>query len=460
MRLAPLSRRTVATLAATSLITAGGIATGGFTGIAEAQTVTSISPSFSNNVGSPTFVISGTGFNPATASVALVPTFTATGVGNINGTVDVQNSPTNGSSLTVSFPLDNAAPSTPTGGGYDVQVTQPSLPASTVAACGRVCFNINQPSQPNITSSAFDTATGRTVGTGKLILGGTNFARGAGVQFLLPDGSNDGNLVFTAENGTSTGYPSTTQIKGGYTQASGFVAGQHFLRVVNTDGQAGSTVEFWQPRIDTVAPSRLGQGGSATVTVTGAGFRAGSKIAINASSSDLTVGPSTVNDTGTVISAVVTATSSASTSVARTVTVVGPDGGFNARTGVFAIGAAPSVTGISVPNIGRNAQSIAATITGTGFSATNPLTQFSFGGGGLTAATQTVASDGTSAVVQLTATPDAVLGGRSITATNPDIGKGTLGPNTAGNFPLNVTPAPIISSVTPGGQNRVITQTV
>ncbi len=460
MRLAQLTRRTTATIAATSLLTVGGIVTGGLVGVANAQTVTDISPAFSNNVGSPTFVIRGTGFNPATASVALVPTFTATGVGAISGTVDVQNSPANGSSLTVSFPLDNAAPSTPAGGGYDVQVSQPGVPAATVASCGRVCFNINQPSQPSVTGSAFDTATGRGIGTGKLILTGRSFARGGAVQFVLPNGAVDDKLVFTAENGTSTGYPSTTQIKGGYTQASGFTPGQHFLRVVNTDGQTGGTLEFWQPQIDAVAPSRLGQGGSTTVVVTGQGIRAGSKILINASSSDLTVGPSTVNEAGTQISAVVTATSSASTSVARTVTIAGPDGGYTARAGVFAIGAAPSVNSISVSQIGRNASAVAATISGSGFISSNPLTQFSFGGGGLTASTQSVAGDGTSAVVLLTATPDAVLGGRSVTATNPDIGTGTLGPNTAGQYPLTVTPAPIISAVTPGGQNRGITQNV
>ncbi|MCU1593778.1 MAG: hypothetical protein JWO12_1170, partial [Frankiales bacterium] len=213
------TRRLAALTAVTSLLSAAGLASGAFVGVAgAAPSAGSLTPgAVSNAVTSATnFTLTGSGFTPNTATVTLHPTKPGDEVGDISGTVDTANS--TDTTLKFSATLTLAAPEP-----YDVVVSQPALnlAGKETSTCPK-CLTVTNPGRPTVTSVKGDSA----LGDGYLIITGTNFARGAKVEFLKPDLTVDPQLTFTAGKDTTnsttmqtthtTGYPSSTTLKGLY----------------------------------------------------------------------------------------------------------------------------------------------------------------------------------------------------------------------------------------------------
>jgi hypothetical protein len=501
MRLATLARRTVAITAATALLTAGAFSGAGIAhavGPAPVVDSSNINPSAAFNTATATVKFGGTFFNPATDKPKLQPAFPAQPGGAlvipITGTVDPQNSTT--TVLTASFALTLAAP-----GSYDVLIDRndvgPGGTTTTTYVGCTACFGVTSLGAPTSTNVVFGPSpgppTGINRGAGSLDISATNSARGASVQFLNLDCSNDGAATFVARNpnndsatATRSGYPSSTLLQGNYTAAVGFNPGRHYLRILNTDGRVNSptdcsvgSADFYLPYFTAgnVVPSSRGAGSvNQTVTVTGQGFRQGSKLIVAnlngggcMGGRDVTMGTSTVSTDGTTISAPVTLQDSCSSfdpvsnvSLAgRSVTISGPDGANFSVGNAFVATAPPVVSSLNRSTLGRGG-SFDLTITGTGFVAGvggAPSTAFSFGGGGVTGVTKTVLSS-SQAVVTVVAASDAILGGRSVTATNPDAGTTKLGADSVGKFPLTINPAPFPTNISPASAGKATSKSI
>jgi hypothetical protein len=452
-------RRTSALVGATALVTAAGISTGVLTGVASAAPVAStLSPNAVSNAtnGASTFHIFGSGFQP-TDTVEIRPTVVPTSAPNYAKEVVVidgtrSNGVPNANDITFTANLFNAAPQ-----AYDIAV----VPLNGAEGVCESCLLVTAPGRPTVNAVAGN-------GAGTFTVTGTNFAKGAKVEWLLPDGVTvDPAMVFspgTDSNTThTTGYPSSTSLKGTYTATAAAAAGKHLLRVTNTDGAQSKNpvVEFWQPKYTSIAPNKIGRGASnIPTTVTGSGIRAGSAFSISQSSStvsDITIGTATVTGS-TSISAPVSV-SKAGTASVRNLTVVGPDGGFVAVTGPVTITNPPAIDDQALDPIGQGGTAT-RTITGTGFA---PGVTFSSPSDtGVTYVTKTVAGDGLSATVDITVAPDATVGNvETTTVTNPDggssdyVGDGT--PVIGTPFLVTVNAAPRLTKVTPGATTAPVT---
>jgi hypothetical protein len=460
MRRASLSSRATALLGVTTLLTAAGLASGALVGVAHAVAATSVTPSAVTNTSTaPTVLtVNGADFKPG-ASVTLVPTVPGDQVAPITTSVDVPGSTS--SALKVSATLTLAAPEP-----YDVVVTQSG--GTETVTCAK-CLTVVNPGRPTVTGVVADPAKA----DGFLIVSGTNFAKGARVLFVKPDGTADTGLTLT-----ETTYPGATSLKGKYTALPEAAAGKHTLVVTNVDGQSSKGgVDFYQPKITSVSPAALGQGAQQVpLTVSGEGIRSGASLGIQQSSSsvsDITVGTATAAANGLSITAPVSVSPDGTPS-ARTLTVRSPDGAFATKTAALTIqpGPAindpftnPTVDAITPSELGQNG-TLVATIAGSGFS-TDPAAKptFTFDDAAITAVTQSVSADGTEAVVALTAAPGATVGGHNLTITNPDFGRySTTGDGTPGlaPYPLTVNPAPQVSGISPaaaagGDTNKPVT---
>ena len=465
-----LTRRLTALTAATALVSGAGLVSGALVGVANAiANPLTVSPSAVSNAGSaPTMLtIAGSGFVPPTNKVTVVPDNL---VGKpeemkaIDATVDqAKSTPTQ---LVITVPLQYAAPV-----AYDVTVADTAVPGSMSGTCDK-CLAVTNPGRPTVLAVTSDG------GGGFITITGTNFAIGATVSFLKSDGTADGQMTFDPgrdnSDGTHTsGYVGSTTIKGKASDLGSATAGKHILKVTNQDNQVNTeSVEFWQPKLTGVTPATLGQGASGIpVTATGAGIRSGSAMAVSqfvtsgptgdTTTIDITVGTATVSTGNDSVTAPVSVSTAGGPS-ARTVSVTGPDGGF-ASTGGLAITAFPNPSGgFAKSAFGQGAKDEPTTITGTDF---KPGITFSVGDG-VTITTQSVTGS-TSASVNVTVAPDALVGGRdTLTATNPDHGTGTKtgdGTPVVSPFPFTVNPGPVVTSIAPGGlqpnQSKTVTLT-
>ncbi|HUR15244.1 MAG TPA: fibronectin type III domain-containing protein [Mycobacteriales bacterium] len=518
MRTRTTARRSIALLATTALLT-GGLATGMLTSPAYAAPgdpahLTSVSPTAWDNRSTAVLGIDGTNFvngdptGQLNDSVELVPVAAladATNeVGTIVGYVDTA-TPPNATHVTVSIPLAMAAP-----GAYTLRVvhvdgtpSDNSLPFSIYAfgpaSASSVAFGPNA-----------STASGDARGAGPLDIRGTNFAVGAKVAFLKA-GAVDPGLTFRQGNpgndtnpvGTQgadgkdndSGYPSTTLLQGNYSYSlnadgtNAFTPGLHDLRVYNTDepvppAAGGSTTTFSQPyygKTGAVSPTSIGQGAqNVLLTVTGQGIRAGSSLSVQKlgpnTCADVSVGAATVsnsdgNGTFTTIKAPVSfAECSAATS--RAVTIVGPDGASFTRSSQLNVGGKPHITAVedAYDVLGQGASVGYGTdgvwqsgegvlVEGTNFAGqstpADPATWVAFNfGPGVTVVTRGVLSGG--ALVTIDVTDDAVVGERTVRATNPDGGSTTTSKPPVTSDPLGVAPfeveaGPKADKVSPAG---------
>jgi hypothetical protein len=467
-----VTRRLTALGAATGLLCVAGLASAGVAAAlpGDPTAATSVSPDAVSNAGSSvtSLTINGSGFNMLTNTVTLRPTITgAVEVQDIAGTVDKTNSTS--TALLVTAPLSDVAPEP-----YDVIVATSSLPGSGFVTCAK-CLTVTNPGRPTVSGVAV------SGGGGYIAISGTNFAQGAQVSFLKPDLSVDAELSFVAGHADSngnhvSGYASATSINGQTSHGANVAAGRHLLKVTNLDGQ-GSTqpVEFWQPKLTTTTPLTLGQGAtSVPVSVAGSGIRAGSKLALSqyvstnavtgasSTTTDVTVGTATVSSRSDSITAPVSV-STAGGPQARTVSVTGPDGGFDSQPSLTVTAAPNPSGGLDVTAFGQGAQSVPVTVTGSGLQ-TNVV--FS-GGSGVVFAPAAVSSDGKTATTTVTVAPDATVGAvDTLTATNPDHGVGTLtgdGTPVLSPYPFTIDPGPVVTDLNPAGlapgQSKTITLT-
>jgi hypothetical protein len=347
MRLTSLARRSVATLAATALVS-GGLAAGLATPASAAPaTITKVSPSSWDNRSKVTLTITGSNFslndtvvlspycavtpNPAvTPSCPAASTLSGPEVGDLEYDADPA-FPTD-TELTADADFTMAPPgfyrvtvrhngdgttSSPWSGFFQVFAYGPASSSSTVAGVGASSvdpFGIDCQTQIN------GNGCGRS-GALPLDVRGSNFAIGAKVEFLKSDGTPDDGLPFTPGNpsngqnvqGTSddTGYPTASLIQGSYDtllnsdagQTAKFASGWHDVRVTNTDRQTGGAMaRFAQPYFAKVgalslpdsatadtptASDTIGQGAKGKfVRVTGSGFREGSTLSIERQSTN------------------------------------------------------------------------------------------------------------------------------------------------------------------------------
>lgn len=481
MRLPVLARRSVAVLAATALVSAGGLVTGAFVGSASAQDVYSVrkangGPPLVVNNAAETFVISGSAFYPKSQqSVSLRPAFTATGQGDIVGVVAdnfsqcaVSKSPvyvTNdncGNTLTFTADLVIAAP-----GKYDVVVKQ-STPggADDIDTCFQ-CVEVLSVGAAVVTDSA-KYNVGPAPTDGKLVLTGMNFARGARVDFYRTDASGnpttpDPGLTFSpvvdSGSGPATGYVDATTLRGVYTaQPGNFTAGRHIIRVTNVDNTpaAGPGAEFIQPRVAATTPPALGQGATAIpVVLSGDGFDASNTVQYTypTTPADVSVTvaspPSATADRlALTVPTSVTATAPAGL---RDITVRGKGGAFTVATGGLAINAGPKFANTNpvTPNNRGQGSTSDVVVNGSGF---NAGSVFTFGDG--VVATTKPSTTATVAQLSLVVDPEALPGARTVRVTNGDFGTASL----ANGF--TVVAKPIITSATPPSGDRARTVNV
>ncbi|MCU1603120.1 MAG: phospholipase, partial [Frankiales bacterium] len=338
-------------------------------------------------------------------------------------------------------------------------------------------YTISSSGAPNLNGVNPGASTGNTGrGAGALDLTGQNLAQASYVNFLQADGATAApGLTFKVGDPNDTtpfpGYASSTLTRGNYTfDDTKFTPGQHFIQMVNTVGQKGATVEFWQPKFAAsgVSPSAVGAGANTVVvTVTGQGIRQGSRLSIPAkdldpitpgTQPDLSVGAATVNPDGTSISAPVSIDSGAATG-ARSVGINGADGGYYTVANAFTVTTPPSLGSLDSSALGQGASYI-ETISGTGFAAgTTPTTTPTFTVSGTGVTTKTISSTNISAKVLFTVAQDAATGDRSVTVTNPDGGSSTVAPSTTSS-PFTVDAGPTIQSLTPASAPAPSTKTI
>ncbi|MCU1588489.1 MAG: cell shape determination protein CcmA [Frankiales bacterium] len=458
MRIPTLARRSVATLAATALLTTGGAALGLTTGVANAQTVSGITrigggQAIGPNNGPSGFQINGTDFMPSNQeTVTLGPHTPMAGQGNVTGVVR-----SNATQCTQTFGqvLPDAHCDGPLlfdvnlsgveAGVYDVYVTQTTKSklsnTSETDSCTS-CITVVS-AGPATTSSVAPSGTSN----GPLTIKGTNFANGARVVFYNTDAQGNPTSIDTLLHFGSISVPDSTTINGIYSADPG-AGGNKIVRVFNADdpSTAGQGPLFVQPLVTGVSPGALGQGATAVpVTISGTGFNASTTVAwsdpkVSAS------GPGTVGANGASFT-VPTSVASDTTLGGKTLTVKGTGGGFTTVSNALTVTAGPKATSVSPSSRGQGSNSV-ITVNGAGFTAN---TRFSFGQGSL-ATTNSANPAGTAAQVNLVVLPDAVTGPRTLSATNPDQGTATLA------NALTIVAKPVITQITPasGGASQAV----
>lgn len=534
MRLTSLARRTAAVTAAAALISSGGavLAAPAF---AAPATVDHTSPTQADNRSSNVVV---TAYGPTTPTPgnflpgdvlvlhpqSVLPWVTAGGTDAVHEVKDITSGSstiaTDGSSESASFNLVMAPP-----GRYQVLVKHSDNSLSTPNA--NTVLTIFDYGAANVTSvGAGRDSTGSSCsfppgacdrGDNALDISGSNFARGADVQFLKADLSAElaTGLKFVpgnVGNTNGTGYPTTTLIQGNYfayEDPNGqplFAPGKHTLRVVNTYPSTsvtgaktnGTTVEFWQPWFSTGdVTTNAGTGTAAVIgagakgvllRIKGRGIRPGSSLSVEGfsyplgtSCGDITVGstsvtaltPTATDPSDSLLTASISAASCTDTSAARGLTIVGPEGATWHRNGVLTVKAAPKVDAKSFATLGQGANHYPGAnpfefqITGTGFdSAVTPSAtvcpRFDFGAG--TTTTTVTCGGSTSATVRVDVDPGATIGTYGVTVTNPSDGGSstTAASSTAAPpyAPLTVAVGPSVTSVTPTSFTPGDTKTV
>lgn len=460
MRITTLARRSVATLAATALLTTGGAALGLTSGVANAQTVSGISrvgggAAIGVNNGVNGFQANGTDFMPSgQEKVTLTPHSPITGQGSVNGVVR-DNSAQCTKTLGTVLPdahcegplLFDANLSGVAVGVYDVFVTQSPQTGLTNTDETDPCYSCITVVSPGPATTTGVAPSGTS--NGPLTITGTNFANGARVEFYATDGAGNPTAIDPMMHFTAISRPNTTTINGNYSADLGAV-GKKIIRVFNLDEPSGPGpgAVFYQPRVTGVSPSTLGQGATGyIVSVDGGGFEASSTVAwsdpkVTAS------GPIALTASGfTVPTSVASDTAPGS----KTLTVKNRGGGFTSFGNALTVTAGPKPTSVTPRTRGQNSTSI-VTVAGSGFT---PTTAFAFGQG-ITATTNSVNVPGTSAQVTVVVLPDADLGARTLTATNADKGTATL-PNA-----FTVVAKPVIVQITPpsGGPSASVPVTL
>ncbi len=393
---------------------ADSVATTTFTYVAK-PAITKIAPASGPEAGGTSVHVTGSALTQTGATTAVT----------FGGTAAASVSDMTGSSLKAVSPAGT--------GTQNVTVTV-TLPGGETATSNGLPF-LYVPA-PTVTSVS--PTSGPVAGGTDVTVTGTHFQPGAQVLFGPSDGS-------TNLSDDSTGRPvsvlSSTSIL--VTAPPGIVGATNVV-VLNPDGQSGAlksgsaghyTYLGTAPSITSVSPATgLSLGGTA-VTITGAGFLAGAKVAFAASGE---LSPRT--GTSVIVSAdgtQITATTPAHAAGQVDVVVTNRGGGKATKTGAFTFSAAPApdITTLSVAS-GTSLGGTQLTISGTNFSAG---TTVSFGG---TAAASAAALNATTITAR---TPGHAAGAVDVTVTLADGQSDTL----PSAFTFNAAAPPTITSVTP-----------
>jgi hypothetical protein len=248
----------------------------------------------------------------------------------------------------------------------------------------------------------------------------------------------------TADFGSGVTVTSTT-----YTDASHLIAhvvvapaaavGTRSVTVTVADGRsatcAGCFTVTVAPSITDVSPNQISPGAQRTVTVTGANFAPGVKMTVPGSG--IAVTSTTVLSSTTLL--VGLSTTSGAVPGPRDLIITNPaDAGSTTCSGCFTVTGAPVVADVSPAVLGGGAPTT-VTVTGANFAAGARL---SVGGAGVAVVTQNRV-DAAHLTATLSVTAAATAGGRTITVTNPNGGKGSCATCFA------VAAAPTVVGLTP-----------
>jgi len=293
---------------------------------------------------------------------------------------------------------------------------------------------------PAPTVTSVSPTSGPVRGGTDVTVTGTHFQAGANVLFGPSDGSTnlDGDLT-----GTPVSVLSSTSI---LVAAPPGIVGATNVVVLNPDGQTGAltsgsaghfTYLGTAPSITSVSPATGSSLGGTEVTITGAGFLAGAKVAFAATSGEQVPPPA---GTSVVVSAdgtEITAKTPPHAAGHVDVVVTNRGGGKATKTDAFefSAAAAPTITSLSVTT-GTSLGGTLLTISGTNFSAG---TTVSFGG---TAAASAAALNATTISAR---TPAHAAGAVDVKVSLPDGQSAT----NASAFTFVAAAPPTITSVIP-----------
>jgi hypothetical protein len=238
---------------------------------------------------------------------------------------------------------------------------------------------------------------------------------------------------------------SSTQITITVNIGAGAAIGPRTIRVNNPTGFGFGTCATCfsvtaRPGTFTFSPNIRGQGAAnQDIVITGSSFQVGAAVAF--SGSGITVNSVTVVNPNQ-INLNIDVDPNAATG-GRVVTITNPDGGFRVRNNGLTVAAAPNPTTVTP---GSRPQGFTGTVSITGSGFVNGAT-VAISGTGITVNSVTF-NTATRLTVNLTLAPDAALGPRNITVTNPNAGTRTC------LDCLTVTANPTATSLTPPSRAR------
>jgi len=384
--IAPAHAAGASTVVITNPDTQSGAGVNGFTYIAPAPVIASVTPGSGPTTGGTVLNIGGSAF--VSGAAVTVGGVAATGVSVIGAT-----------SITATAPAHPA-------GTVTVAVTNPDAQSASLVNS----FTYVGP--PVITSVS--PASGLTNGGTSVTIGGSNFVSGATVTV--------GGIAATDVTMLSaTAISATTPAHG---------AGASTVIVTNPDGQSGASANGFTyvapaPSVLGVAPTSGPTAGGTVLTISGSAFASGASVTIGGIPATGVTVPSATS---------ITATAPAHGAGTVGVTVTNPDAQSGSLASGFTYVGPPTVASVS-PASGPTAGGTTVTIAGLNFVSGATVTI-----GSVPATDITVVNATTITVL----TPAHAAGISAVVVTNPDGQSGTR-PN---GFTY-VAPAPLVSSVAP-----------
>jgi len=200
------------------------------------------------------------------------------------------------------------------------------------------------------------------------------------------------------------------------------------------------------PSLASISPNGIGAGGVRTVTMTGANFDASTRVTIPGTG----VAVTSVTLVDATHLSVGISTAAAAAAGPRDVVVTNADAGSGTCSGCLTVTPPPTVTSMTPSTLGPGAL---RTVTVNGANFANGV-KVSFAGSGAAATAVTVVSD-SQLQVTVSVASNAAAGPRTVTVTNPDLGK------SACTTCFSVSAGPQLTSVSPGvlarGSSRTVT---
>ena len=484
-----LTRRPIALLALTALLSSGGISSGLLTGLAQAATdqPLQVGPQFvgntdsgANNVtltftspGGQDFDSNGANEKVTLQRISGGPTDILPQLGQPTSVASTSPS-TAGRflSLQARFDLRQQPPGQYSATVADTNTRPGPTGAKFTYSCG-ACFTVNG-FKPTVTGIARDPQVAPPTPASSYIVSGTDFALGAVVTFPLSGaGGTDTGVTFSytpAPASASSPNPTANAIKGSLDITPTALGGAHDVVVTNTDGKSGVCVgclsiptsgAVYRADQPSGTQARLGQGASADLIVSGAGFTPSTTANLSTATNPgenvakITVGSVTLLDAQTLKLHVSVSDTSGDntpdTAVSRpyTLALSGPGGISTTVPNAVYVSPRPTINNSttagrpSEQNPGVNSTNVPIKITGTFL---QPGATASFvPSTGITVNSFTVAAGGASGTVTVSIAANAPLTSRDLVVTNPDLGVDT------GDCTGCITPvaAPVLNSSNP-----------